>query len=79
MRRYTKFPSVRLNKIVICQSPLERDYSFLIERDIGVKFYKEQPLRIYYWHDGKRHRYTPDFLLYRVSKKQIVELSQQYR
>lgn len=73
MKRVSKFPSVKLNKIVRCESPLERDYAYLLEHS-NVKFYEEQPLRIHYYLDGKRCRYTPDFLVVRHNRRQIVEV-----
>jgi hypothetical protein len=39
-----------------------------------VLSYREQPSRIYYTLDGKRRRYTPDLLVERRTKKQIVEV-----
>lgn len=74
LKQYSKFPSLKLNKIVLCQSLLERDYVYLLERDISVIRYKEQPCKIYYTVEGNRHRYTPDFLVERKNKKQIVEV-----
>ncbi|MBV8855361.1 MAG: TnsA endonuclease N-terminal domain-containing protein [Acidobacteria bacterium] len=57
------------------ESPLERDYIFLLEIDPSVTRFQEQPLHIYYTLDGQqRHRYTPDFLVERGSQKQIVEV-----
>lgn len=69
----SKFPSVKLRRIVRCESPLERDYVYLLEFG-RAKFYEEQPLRIRYYLDGKRRRYTPDFLVTVGEKKLIVEV-----
>lgn len=69
-----KFPSLKMGRIVWYESLLERDYLFLLEIDPAVIFYQEQPLRIYYFLEGKKRRYTPDFLIQRKHGKQIVEV-----
>ncbi len=69
----SKFPSIKLGRVVRCESPLERDYVYLLEHG-KAKFYEEQPLRIWYYLNGKKRRYTPDFLVESSNKKQIVEV-----
>ena len=69
----SKFPSIKLGRIVRCESPLERDYVYLLEHG-RARFYEEQPLHIRYYLDGKRRRYTPAFLAEKDDKKQIVEV-----
>jgi hypothetical protein len=69
-----KFPSLKMGRIVWYESLLERDYMYLLEIDSDVLWYREQPGRIYYTLDGKRHRYTPDLLVQRGSGKQIIEV-----
>jgi len=70
-----KFPSVKTGRPVWSESPLERDYIFLLEFDPDVVFYREQPLRLHYLLDGTVCTYTPDFLVERSSgAKQIVEV-----
>jgi len=69
----SKFPSIKMGRVIRCESPLERDYVYLLEHG-KAKFYEEQPLRIWYYLDGKKRRYTPDFLVERNNKKQIVEV-----
>lgn len=69
-----KFPSVKLGRIVWYESPLERDFLYLLEIDPDVISYQEQPGRIYYSLGGKKRRYTPDLLVRRSRKKQIIEV-----
>lgn len=69
-----KFPSIKLNRTVWWESQIERDYIYLLEFDTDVVFYQEQPLRIEYVCDGSPHCFTPDFLVQRMSKTQIVEV-----
>ena len=69
-----KFPSIKLGRMVYCESGLELDYAFLLDPDRGVISFQEQPGKIKYYLGGKLHRYTPDFLVIRPHKKQIVEV-----
>jgi hypothetical protein len=74
-----KFPSVKMGRVVWYESLLERDFLYLLEIDPDVISYQEQPGWIYYTLDGKRHRYTPDLLVQRRHKKQIVEVKPKKR
>jgi hypothetical protein len=74
LKRIGKFPSLKLGRMVWWESPVERDYIHLLEADGAVSFYKEQPLRIHFVLDGKEYFYTPDFLVKRYRKIQIVEV-----
>lgn len=70
-----KFPSIKLGRTIYCESCLELHYAFLLDADHGdVLYFKEQPGKIRYNLDGKLHTYTPDFLVIRSNKKQIVEV-----
>ena len=70
-----KFPTLKPKKrSVHWESPLERDFLFLLEIDRDVISYREQPLKIKYVLDGKEHLYTPDYLVERVNKKQLIEV-----
>ena len=56
-----KYPSLKLGRMVACESLLEGDLVILLEFSPGVLSYQEQPARIEYW-DGERMReYFPDF------------------
>jgi hypothetical protein len=69
-----KFPSLKMGRAVWWESQLERDYIYYLETDRDVLSYKEQPLKVRYVLDGKIHHYTPDFLVRRTNKQQIVEV-----
>ena len=70
-----KFASYVHKKIIMYESRLERDFLYLIEWDyLDVLEIAEQACRIYYMFDGKRRRFTVDFLIKRKKKKQIVEI-----
>ena len=46
------------------ESALERDYLLLLEFDVNVARYVEQPVEIVYEYEGKTRSYTPDVLVY---------------
>ena len=56
------------------ESLIERDYMYLLEIDPDVKSYQSQPLKLAYTLNGKPRKYTPDFLVERQNKQQIVEI-----
>ncbi len=72
-----KFPSLKMGRMIMWESQIERDYLYLVDFDPDVVYCQEQPLIVRYYDDRdcKMHRYTPDFLLVRrSSKKQIIEV-----
>lgn len=72
-----KFPSIKMGRMIMWESQIERDYLYLVDFDVDVIFCQEQPLIVRYYNDsdGKIHNYTPDFLLIRRdNKKQVIEV-----
>lgn len=69
-----KFASLKMGKTIWWESQLEQDYIYLLEFDPDVTSYQEQPPTISYVANGKKRRYTPDFLVERHGKKQIIEV-----
>ncbi len=63
-----------MRSLVWYESLNERNYMYLLEIDPDVVSYKTQPFKISYILDDKVRRYTPDFLVQRQSKQQIVEI-----
>lgn len=56
-----RVPSMKLGRMVECESILEGDVALLLEHSPGVVSYQEQPALIQYW-DGQQMRdYYPDF------------------
>jgi len=56
-----RVPSMKLGRMVECESILEGDVALLLEYSSGVVSYQEQPALIQYW-DGQQMRdYYPDF------------------
>lgn len=58
-----KFPSMKLGRMVECESLLEADAVRLLEFSPGVLSYQEQPAHIHYWDGGNMRDYYPDFQL----------------
>ncbi len=63
-----------MGSLVWYESLNERNYMYLLEIDPDVLSYSTQPFKISYILDDKVRRYTPDFLVQRQSKQQIVEI-----
>lgn len=69
-----KFPSLKLNRTVLWGSQLVRDYLYMLEFDVNVLSYSEQPLVINHVLGSLPYKYTPDFLVERSNKRQIIEI-----
>jgi hypothetical protein len=69
-----KFPSLKTGKTVWWESQIERDMIYLLEFDNRVSTYREQPLRIHYFLNGKQHLYTPDFLVESRDERRLIEV-----
>lgn len=74
-----KFASVKTGRVAWYEALTERDYMYLLDFDLGVSYWHEQPLRIRFTRGGKTHRYTPDFEVLRTSKKQLVEVKPKHQ
>jgi hypothetical protein len=74
MRRWLgRFPSLKLNRMVGYQSLIERDFIYLLDFDVAVTIYCEQPLCLHYKEGSKQRRYTPDFSFSRHGQTYLVE------
>ncbi|MCL4295590.1 MAG: TnsA endonuclease N-terminal domain-containing protein [Anaerolineae bacterium] len=67
-----KFPSLKMKRMILFESTIERDYIFLLDYEAGVTRFEEQPLTIEYNYEGKKHGYTPDFHVVRAGQKDIL-------
>lgn len=56
-----RVPSLKLDRMVECESILEGDVALLLEYSPGVLFYQEQPALIQYWGGEEMRNYFPDF------------------
>lgn len=68
--------SICRNDSVQFESSLERDFVYMLEFDINVNKYIEQPIEINYIDiKGKNRKYTPDFLVEYFDKNvEIIEI-----
>jgi hypothetical protein len=69
-----RFPSSKTQQPLSWDSQIERDFLFHAEFDSSVAKISGQPFRVSYVMNGKRRRYTPDFLLEGPKKKLVVEV-----
>lgn len=62
------FASTKLDRMIHCESTLERDFALILEYDRQVNWYEEQPITIEYQlrNRSKSYTYTPDFFARRV-------------
>ena len=68
-----RFPSIKMGRMIAFESLLERDFIYLLDHDLAVDWFEEQPLRIEYVQDGKRLQYTPDFHVIKGDRQGLVE------
>lgn len=67
-------PSPKLGRMVYFESLTERAYIYLLEHDLRVRSYEEQPVVIHYRCEGRARHYTPDFKVeWSDCKPSIVE------
>ncbi len=68
------FPSIKNQRLIVFESLPERDVFYLQEFDQDVISYQEQPFTITYCFSNRRYRYTPDLLVVRKTKTQLIEV-----
>lgn len=70
-----RITSVKNNDLVCFESSLERDFIYLMDYNLDVKKYFEQPLKIDYVINGGNRYYVPDFLVeYHDGSKELFEV-----
>jgi len=69
-----RFPSLKSSRVVHWESQLERDMIRLLEFDPAVLSYREQPEPFTYFESGKRHKYTPDFIVHMTTGVTVFEV-----
>jgi hypothetical protein len=55
------YPSLKMGRMINFESMIERDFICLLDFETKVQSFEEQPLALEYLHQGKQHKYTPDF------------------
>jgi hypothetical protein len=69
-----RFPSRKSNGSILWESQLERDCLHHLEMDSAVSSIRAQPFRIEYILNGKRRKYTPDFLADGAQRRDVIEV-----
>lgn len=67
-----KLPSMKMGRMVLYESSIERDYIKTLDFDWDVISFQEQPFEIPYVIEGRERIYTPDF---RLNRTTIVEIN----
>ncbi len=67
------FPSIKMGRMINFESLIERDFAYLLDYELNVERFYEQPTTIEYHHNGKRRRYTPDFHVVCSGQDLLVE------
>lgn len=70
----SKVPSMKLGRIVACESRAEKHYVYRLDLDPTVLTFTEQPAEIQYPLDGVLHSHFPDFLVQRTTGPEFVEV-----
>lgn len=73
-RATTKYPSVRLDRSVHCESRLEVELAELLDACAQVTHFGEQPARLRFSMDGAVHSHVPDFLAQSATDRTFFEV-----
>jgi hypothetical protein len=68
-----RFPSFKMGRMIAFESLLERDFIYLLDYDLRVEWFEEQPLTIEYLYNDQTLHYTPDFHLVEAGRQVLVE------
>lgn len=68
-----RFPSIKMKRMVAFESLIERDYLYLLDYELGIEWFEEQPLTIEHRHTGEAFHYTPDFHTVEAGRNVLVE------
>lgn len=69
-----KVPSVKLARVVQCESLLEVDMAMLLDASPNVTSYGEQPVTLRYTIDGEETWHVPDFVAICADKRIFIEV-----
>lgn len=69
-----KFFSIKLNRVVQCESFLEVEAGQLLDACPAVSAFAEQPVVIHYEIDESLHRHIPDFAVWTGGRREFVEV-----
>jgi hypothetical protein len=69
-----KYLSLKLARVVQCESALEVEVGHLLDASPDVLGYAEQPLRVHYEQDGTARSHVPDFVVMADGAPEFVEV-----
>ncbi len=69
-----KYPSIKAQRVVECESEIEKDACILLDVNPSVLTYSEQPAQIFFHFDGENRIHYPDLLVEFVNGKTFVEI-----
>ena len=67
-----KFPSLKMNRMIAFESLIERDYLCVLDYEVEVLAFTEQPLTITYQDGAQEQHYTPDFHLVCAGNRHVL-------
>ncbi|WP_111265422.1 TnsA endonuclease N-terminal domain-containing protein [Marilutibacter maris] len=73
-----KFWSLKLGRIVQCESVLEVEVAQLLDASPEVAEFSEQPAFINYEIAGQRHVHVPDFVVRTTDRREFIEVKYSY-
>lgn len=71
------FPSLKIHRMVMFESLIERDYLYLLDYEPSIVWFEEQPLTIAYESEGQCGHYTPDFHIVEATGDTLIECKPQ--
>lgn len=66
--------SYKMNGLIPWESTLERDWLLHLEANPSIRMIYSQPDTFDYYHEGKWHRYTPDFEVHWKDQSRLVTI-----
>ncbi len=66
-------PSLKMKRMINFESLIERNLIYLLDYELLVEQFCEQPVTIEYQHEGKKRRYTPDFHVVYAGRNLLFE------
>jgi hypothetical protein len=67
------FPSLKMKRMINFESLIERDLIYLLDYEMRVEQFCEQPVTIEYQYESKKRRYTPDFHVVYAGRNLLFE------
>lgn len=69
-----RLPSIKLSRMIQCESPLELDLAEILDTSAHVKDFGEQPIRLHYRKNGEWLMHIPDFRVVTGDHVEYIEV-----